>query len=196
VADGEIRFQACLHVEVGLAGIQHQRWDRGPASGLAGRAQDGADDPSGRQRHPYDGDDPVGHGESRQRTPPEQPEPLLRFDVQRGSYAKPARVTEVFSEAGRPAVRRPLPGWAEAGWLRLHHFPRMTVRNLAGKIMANRLLGFCPDSFDPQRTGPLSPSSQPFPSQCLFNPFQFCARPQARRPPAGRCPATRRPSRL
>lgn len=96
----------------------------------------------------------------------------LRFDVQRASYAKPVRVTEVISEPGRPAVRRPLPGWAQVGWFGLHHFLRMTVRNPAGKIAANRLLGFCPDSIDPQRTGPLSPSTQPFPNRCLFNPFQ------------------------
>lgn len=49
----------------------------------------------------------------------------------------------------------------------------MTVKNPAGKVMANRLLGFCPDSFAPQRTGPLSPTTQPFPNRCLFNPFQL-----------------------
>ncbi len=96
----------------------------------------------------------------------------LRFDVQRASYATPARVTEVISGPGRPAVRRPLPSSAEVGWLGLRHFLRMTVRNPAGQLMANRLLGFCPDSFDPQRTGPLSPTTQPFPNRCLFNPFQ------------------------
>ena len=92
--------------------------------------------------------------------------------MQRQSYAKPVRITEVISEPGHPTVRRPLPGWAEAGWLGLHHFLRMTVKNLAGKIVANQLLGFCPNSVEPQRSGPLSPSTQPFPSRCRFNPFQ------------------------
>jgi hypothetical protein len=96
----------------------------------------------------------------------------LRFDVQRASYAKPAKITEVISEPGHPAVRRPLPDSAELGWMGLHQFLRMTVKNAAGKIMGNKLFRFCPDSFSPQRTGPLSPTSQPFPNRCLFNPFQ------------------------
>ena len=98
---------------------------------------------------------------------------VLQFDVQRASYAKPLTITQIISAPGRPQVRRPLPAWALDRWRGLRRFFRITVKNAAGKTVAEGLKPFCPDSYDPQRSGPNTPAKSRFPQSCNFSPFQL-----------------------
>jgi len=98
----------------------------------------------------------------------------LQFDVQRASYAKPITITQIIRGPGGQITRRPLPNWAVSrNWVGLHRFFRMTVKNLSGKIVASNVGPFCPNSFQPQRSGPNSPTRSPFPLQCASDPFQI-----------------------
>jgi hypothetical protein len=45
------------------------------------------------------------------------------------------------------------------------------VRNTAGKVVLTQTIPFCPNTYDPERTGPGSPRTSPYPSQCATNPF-------------------------
>jgi hypothetical protein len=95
----------------------------------------------------------------------------FRLNVQRAKYAKPITVTQVITTARGTQDRR-LPNWTAAGWNGLRDFVRLTVRNKAGKVVGTRKLTFCPDTFDPERTGPGSATTSPFPQQCgEGNPF-------------------------
>ncbi len=98
----------------------------------------------------------------------------LQFDVQRASYAKPITITQIIRGPGGQVTRRPLPDWAVAkNWNGLHRFFRMTVKNLSGKIVASNVGPFCPNNYNPQRSGPSSPPRSPFPQQCASDPFQI-----------------------
>lgn len=96
----------------------------------------------------------------------------LEFDVQRASYAKPLTMAEIIHPRGGGTIVRQLPSWMIAGWHGLARFVRLTVRNSHGKIVATRILSFCPNGI-PQRTGPSSPPSSPFPQQCSSDPFEL-----------------------
>ena len=95
----------------------------------------------------------------------------LEFQVQRTSYGKPLTMTEIIHSRGATVVR-PLPKWLIAGWDGLARFMRMTVRNSHGKTVASRIIPFCPNG-NPQRTGPNTPMSSPFPQQCSSDPFEL-----------------------
>lgn len=97
----------------------------------------------------------------------------LQFDVQRAGYGKPLTISEVIRVPGKPTVVRPLPAWTLQGWTGLHRFLRMTVKNAAGKTVAEHMLPFCPDSWDAQRSSPDSAGSSHFPMSCEFSPFQL-----------------------
>ncbi|HYK33524.1 MAG TPA: lysyl oxidase family protein [Streptosporangiaceae bacterium] len=95
----------------------------------------------------------------------------LEFQVQRASYAKPLKIVEIIHLRGGGTTVRKLPSWLLDGWNGLKHFIELTVRDSHGKIVATRFLSFCPNT-NPQRTGPNSPQSSPFPQQCASNPFE------------------------
>ena len=96
----------------------------------------------------------------------------LRFDVQRASYTKPITITQVIYPPSGGTVRRPLPASAIDGFnFGLTKFLTLTVRNSAGKVAATETIPFCPNTYDPERTGPSSPRTTPYPSQCPTNPF-------------------------
>jgi hypothetical protein len=89
----------------------------------------------------------------------------LQLDISRASYARPVRVTQVIKTAHGTVSRR-LPSWTVAGWGGLRHFLRITIRNGHGNVVASRVFSVCPNSFDPQRTGPASVGRSPFPVEC------------------------------
>ncbi len=97
----------------------------------------------------------------------------LQIDVQRASYAKPIRATEVIHLPGsKGVIVRPLPSWTVRSWNGLSKFVRLTIKNSHGKIVASRIETMCPNSFSPQRATPNSPVRSPFPSECASDPFQ------------------------
>jgi hypothetical protein len=53
----------------------------------------------------------------------------------------------------------------------LDKFLKLTVRNSTGKVAATETIPFCPNTYDPERTGPASPRTTPYPQQCPTNPF-------------------------
>lgn len=96
----------------------------------------------------------------------------LEFQVQRASYTKPLTMTEIIHTRGGGTIVRPLPKWMIAGWNGLARFVRMTVQDPHGKNVATRIFPFCPNG-NPQRTGPSTPPSSPFPQQCSSDPFEL-----------------------
>ena len=96
----------------------------------------------------------------------------LRFDVRRASYTKPITITQVIYPPSGGTVRRPLPANVINGFnYGLTKFLKLTVRNSAGKVAATETIPFCPNTYDPQRTGPASPPATPYPQQCATDPF-------------------------
>jgi hypothetical protein len=95
----------------------------------------------------------------------------LEFDVQRASYAKPLKIAEVIHLHDGGTIVRNLPSWMLDGWNGLKHFMRLTVRDSVGKLVATRFVSFCPNG-NPQRTGPTSPHTSPFPQECASDPFE------------------------
>ena len=96
----------------------------------------------------------------------------LRFNVRRSSLTAPIRLTRVIRGPGGSVREVPLPSSLAAGFRGLRNFAVLTVRNSVGKVVATRHLLFCPDVFDPQRSGPDSPPGTPFPQNgCSFMPF-------------------------
>ena len=95
----------------------------------------------------------------------------LQFDVQRASYTKPLKITEIIHLRDGATITRKIPSWMLDGWNGLKRFMRLTVRNSQGKIVATRFLPFCPNG-NPQRTSPNSPQSSPFPFECSSDPFE------------------------
>jgi hypothetical protein len=98
----------------------------------------------------------------------------LQLNVGRASYTDPVAITQVVSQPGQPSQTRPLPASVLDGWNGLKNFISLTVKNKAGRVVATTRLTLCPDSFDPERATPDSPSTSPFPQQCgAADPFQI-----------------------
>jgi Lysyl oxidase len=96
----------------------------------------------------------------------------FRVTVQRAKYTKPITVTQVLTTSRGTTQDRRLPNWTADGWNGLRAFAKLTVRNKLGKVVASQKITFCPNSFDPERTGPGSATTSPFPQQCgEGNPF-------------------------
>ena len=96
----------------------------------------------------------------------------LQFDVHRASYTEPITITQIIFPPSGGTVRRPLPASVISGFnYGLIKFLKLTVRNSAGKVAATETIPFCPDTYDPQRTGPGSPRTSPYPQQCPTDPF-------------------------
>jgi hypothetical protein len=89
----------------------------------------------------------------------------LRIDVARSSYTTPVRAVQIIKDHG-VTIKRPLPSWVLDGWNGLRDFMRMTVRNVHGKVVASKLVTFCPDSYNAERAGPNSATTDPYPQGC------------------------------
>lgn len=81
----------------------------------------------------------------------------LQFDVQRANYAQPLQLSQVINLSPGSQEVRVLPHRLAPTWRGLARFTRVTVKNSSGKIIASRIIPFCPDSGSAQRTGPNSP---------------------------------------
>jgi Lysyl oxidase len=90
----------------------------------------------------------------------------LRLNVGRASYTKPVTITQVIAGRRGATRDRRLPRWTAAGWNGLRDFARLTIRTTAGKVVGSRKITFCPDSYDPERTGPASATTSRYPTQC------------------------------
>jgi Lysyl oxidase len=97
----------------------------------------------------------------------------LQFDVQRVTYSRPVTITQVIHLPGGGTTTVALPRSVLDGFNGLRYFLGLTVQNSHGKVVARRRIGFCPDTFDPERATPDSPATSPYPQQCAaFDPFQ------------------------
>jgi hypothetical protein len=90
----------------------------------------------------------------------------LRLNVDRTRYTRPVTATQVIRTPQGPTRQRRLPGWTVRGWNGLRDFARVTVRNSKGKVVASSKITFCPDGYQPERTGPASATTSRFPTQC------------------------------
>ncbi|HET7012938.1 MAG TPA: lysyl oxidase family protein [Streptosporangiaceae bacterium] len=97
----------------------------------------------------------------------------LQFDVQRAGYGKPITISEIIHLGKHVAEIRPLPAWTINGFHGLNRFIRFTIKNSHGKIVHSKIMPFCPNGGNPQRTGPDGPANSPFPFQCASDPFQL-----------------------
>jgi hypothetical protein len=97
----------------------------------------------------------------------------LQFDVQRATYLNPITISQVIHVPGGGTTTRALPNGVLDGWNGLRDFVRLTVRNSKGKVVAHQMADFCPNSYDPERTGPDTPTTSPYPQECAsFDPFE------------------------
>jgi Lysyl oxidase len=100
----------------------------------------------------------------------------LQLDVRRASYTKPITITQIIYPPSGGTVRRPLPASVINGFnYGLTRFLTLTARNSAGKVAATETIPFCPDTYDPERAGPSSPRTSPYPQQCPTDPFALSA---------------------
>jgi len=85
----------------------------------------------------------------------------FQVDVQRSSYTTPVQAYEIVN-----GHRRLLPSWVMSGWNGLRDFIQLQIRNARGKVVASRLLNYCPDSYDPARVDPAGATTSPYPQTC------------------------------
>ncbi|HEX3493052.1 MAG TPA: hypothetical protein VHU92_27190 [Streptosporangiaceae bacterium] len=85
----------------------------------------------------------------------------FQVDPQRSSYTKPVQAYEILN-----GHRRLLPSWVMSGWNGLRDFIQLQVRNTRGKVVASRLLNYCPDTYDPARVDPAGATKSPYPQTC------------------------------
>ncbi len=96
----------------------------------------------------------------------------LRLNVRKTAYGRPLTITEQIATPFGTTRYRRLPHWTLDGWNGLKNFAQLTVRNHAGDVVGRQKMTFCPDSYDPERTGPGSPVKDRFPQQCAAgDPF-------------------------
>jgi Lysyl oxidase len=97
----------------------------------------------------------------------------LEFEVRRAGYSAPVTISQVIRLPGGGTTLRPLPAWVLRGWSGLRRFFRMTITNSHGRTVGSKVVPFCPNSPDPQRTTPSSPPVSVFPQSCYSsNPFE------------------------
>ncbi len=96
----------------------------------------------------------------------------LEFDVQRSSYASPLTLTQIIHLPGGGVQRVPFPGNL-IGRVpsQLRRFLQISVATTKGKVLDSSKVGFCPDSYDPERATPDSPATSPYPQVCVADPF-------------------------
>jgi hypothetical protein len=94
----------------------------------------------------------------------------LQFDAQRASYTKPITLTQVIFHPGGGTTTRSLPSSLLDGFNGLRDFLRLSVADTTGKVVATARSLFCPNA-GPQRAVPDSARTNPYPSECGFDPF-------------------------
>jgi hypothetical protein len=97
----------------------------------------------------------------------------LEFDVQRASYSQPRTITQVIHLPDGSTQSIPLPATVLAGWSGLRNFLHLKVTNSSGKVVASRMMTFCPNDFNPQKATPDAAATSPYTFACNFNPFQL-----------------------
>jgi Lysyl oxidase len=96
----------------------------------------------------------------------------LEFDIQRPDYTSPLSLTQVIHLPGGGVQQVPFPATL-IGRVpsQLRQFIRVTVATTKGKVLDSSKVGFCPDSYDPQRAVADSPATSPYPQECVADPF-------------------------
>jgi hypothetical protein len=96
----------------------------------------------------------------------------FQLDLQRADYSTPMTVTQVVHLPGGGIQRVPWPS-SVVGTIpdALKKFVQLTVTNSGGKVVASENLGFCPDTYDPERATTASPATSPYPQECVGDPF-------------------------
>ena len=96
----------------------------------------------------------------------------LEFDVQRSSYSSPLTLTQIIHLPGGGVQQVPFPA-SLIGRVpsQLRRFLQITVATTKGKVLDSSKVGFCPDSYDPERATPDSPATSPYPQECVADPF-------------------------
>lgn len=96
----------------------------------------------------------------------------FQLDLQRADYSTPMTITQVVHLPGGGTQQVPWPS-SVAGTIpgALKKFVHLTVTNSAGKVVATENLGFCPNTYDPERASTDSPATSPYPQFCVGDPF-------------------------
>jgi Lysyl oxidase len=96
----------------------------------------------------------------------------FQLDLQRADYSTPMTVTQVVDLPGGGTQQIPWPS-SVVGTIpgALKKFVHLTVTNSRGKVVASENLGFCPDTYDPERATTDSPATSPYPQSCVGDPF-------------------------
>ncbi len=96
----------------------------------------------------------------------------LEFDVQRPDLATPLTLTQIIHLPGGGVQRVPFPATLIGPVpYQLRRFLRISVATTKGKVLHSANVGFCPNTYDPERTSPDSPATSPYPPQCVGDPF-------------------------
>jgi hypothetical protein len=96
----------------------------------------------------------------------------LQFDVQRASYTSPLTVTQIIHLPGGGTERVPFPGHTVGRVpAELVGFLQLTVATTQGKVVDSTQVGFCPNTYDPERASPDSPPTSVYPQTCVADPF-------------------------
>ena len=91
----------------------------------------------------------------------------FEIEVSRPDYDSP--ISAVQRLPGGASV--PLPADVLQAWLGFSRFYRLTVTDADGDVRFDRLLSFCPNTWQKVRVGPDGPSQPVFPDYCSWNPF-------------------------
>ena len=93
------------------------------------------------------------------------------LEIGREDYDSPFHVDQVMPGGGTRSLPDSL--FEVPSYQGLPRFTRMTVTDLAGDVRADRLLPFCPNSYDRQRIADGGPVTPTFPDDCWSNPFSL-----------------------
>ncbi len=98
----------------------------------------------------------------------------LEIRAKRSSYDKPITAEQIVVKNGKKKAVK-LPSGMVNGWGGLKNFTTITVKNAAGKQVANYQTDFCPNSYDSARTRRDAPAQNPYPMGCSDAPFNLGA---------------------
>jgi hypothetical protein len=98
----------------------------------------------------------------------------LEIRAKRSSYAKPITAEQIVLKKGKKTAVK-LPAGMVTGWGGLANFTTITVKNAAGKQVADYQTDFCPNAYDSARTRRDAPAQNPYPRGCSGGPFNLGA---------------------
>lgn len=93
------------------------------------------------------------------------------LEIGREDYDSPFHMDQVMPGGGTRSLPDSL--FEVSSYEGLPRFTRMTVTDRAGDVRADRLLPFCPNSYDRQRIADGGPVTPTFPDDCWSNPFSL-----------------------